>query len=146
MKLCKKCSTTKDLSDFARSRSTVDGCRASCKLCVNKYRRESRLKNPEHYKKLAKRGFLKQFYGITDTRYYSMLKEQQGKCAICKNPETRKDHRSGKLHELSVDHCHLTNKIRGLLCVNCNQALGLFKNSALSCTKASMYLLKSEGF
>jgi len=56
--------------------------------------------------------------------YLELLEQQNGVCKICKNPE-----RSNRYRRLCVDHCHTTNKIRGLLCSNCNRALGLFKDN-----------------
>jgi len=56
-----------------------------------------------------------------------MFKKQNGVCAICKQPETRKRH--NKVDNLSVDHDHSTGKIRGLLCYRCNLLIGLFKNN-----------------
>lgn len=56
-----------------------------------------------------------------------MLTEQQLVCGICKNPETcRKD---GSTRTLSVDHDHLTGKVRGLLCHRCNAGLGYFRDN-----------------
>ncbi len=44
-------------------------------------------------------------------------------CDVCKLPETNKD-RTGKTRFLNVDHCHVTGKVRGVLCSVCNMALG----------------------
>jgi hypothetical protein len=63
-----------------------------------------------------------------------MLEEQEHKCAICLTSDTDLD----KL--LSVDHCHTTGKIRGLLCNNCNLALGNFKDNLNSLENAIKYL------
>lgn len=61
---------------------------------------------------------LERQYGITSEDYARMLKSQSGKCAICgKKPK-------GSLH---VDHCHETQRIRKLLCVKCNMALGVYE-------------------
>ena len=58
---------------------------------------------------------LKRRYGITLTEYNVLLKEQDGKCALCnKLPNGR---------WLDVDHDHTTNRVRGLLCYMCNQSL-----------------------
>lgn len=60
---------------------------------------------------------LKQKFGITKEIYDSMLSEQNGVCAICE-----KTCKSGR--RLAVDHCHSTGKVRGLLCIKCNNTLG----------------------
>ncbi len=52
-----------------------------------------------------------------------MFEEQDGCCAICKR------HQSEFTKSLFIDHCHKTNKVRGLLCHNCNIGLGSFKDN-----------------
>lgn len=62
-----------------------------------------------------------------------MLDEQNGVCAICKfKPKT----------VFHVDHCHSTGKVRGLLCINCNMALGLLKDNKMFLSQAIDYLSK----
>ncbi len=65
-------------------------------------------------------------YKITSEEYERLLNKQGGACAIC-----RKLNGAGsvKSRRLAVDHCHVTEKVRGLLCVSCNVALGHFKHS-----------------
>lgn len=65
---------------------------------------------------------LKSKYGITEEQYNEMFRVQGGVCAICKFPCTSGD-------KLSVDHCHRTNKVRGLLCRSCNLALAAVNES-----------------
>ncbi len=81
---------------------------------------------------------LKRDFGITLEQYKKMQKEQSNLCLICLNPETTvyKD----KVRNLAVDHCHVTNKIRGLLCQKCNQGLGLFKDNIDFLNSAIKYL------
>jgi hypothetical protein len=82
---------------------------------------------------------LKQKYGITSDDYFQMLKNQNNVCAICQKGQPDK---KGK--KLSVDHCHKTGKVRGLLCTNCNQGLGQFRDDTDVLGKAINYLNKSE--
>ena len=77
-------------------------------------------------------------HGITGKIFNEMLKAQSGVCAICERPETVT--RKGKLWPLSIDHDHKTGKIRGLLCCNCNQALGKFKDNPDNLKRALEYL------
>lgn len=72
---------------------------------------------------------LKKSFGITYDDFYIMLKTQNFVCKICKEPEKVKHHISGKLKDLAVDHCHKTNKVRGLLCQRCNRVLGKVRDS-----------------
>ncbi len=78
---------------------------------------------------------LKRIYGITLEEYQEIWDIQQGLCAICKKPES-----SQKGKKLAVDHDHSTNKIRGLLCFNCNTAMGGFKENKELLRKAADYL------
>lgn len=82
--------------------------------------------------------YLQRTYGITLDDYEAMLEEQGGRCAICGSEGfTMAAHHKAKL---VVDHCHKTGKVRGLLCHNCNRALGLFKDSRDSLMKAIDYI------
>lgn len=66
--------------------------------------------------------------------YEAMLHKQGGKCALCERTENL------PFKTFTVDHCHQTNKIRGLLCHKCNTALGQFKDSVAVLLKAANYL------
>lgn len=79
-------------------------------------------------------------YGTTVEEYNLLLERQSMVCAICKKKETSVDKRTGLTKRLFVDHCHATNKIRGLLCQKCNFALGLFEDNLSSLSNAIEYL------
>lgn len=100
--------------------------------------REYRKKNPEKMKAID----LKKNYGITLEFYYELLTKQNHVCAICKRPEFALDHRTGLPRALAVDHCHITGKIRGLLCTNCNRGLGKF-NDRIDLLQNAISYLKS---
>ena len=55
---------------------------------------------------------------------------QRGLCAVCGNPETSTMKRTGEIKMLHIDHDHKTGKIRGLLCQDCNMALGHLQDSS----------------
>ena len=78
---------------------------------------------------------LKYRYGITEEIYNEMLDKQDYSCAIC-NQKSEKN--------LSVDHCHTTGKIRGLLCQNCNVGLGYFNDDKNRMKLAMRYLDQSH--
>jgi hypothetical protein len=82
-----------------------------------------RLSNPDKIKNSK----LKQTYGITLDQFKQMSAEQNGVCAVCKNPETVVW--KGKLVDLSVDHSHETGDFRDLLCVRCNRALDALREN-----------------
>ncbi len=74
---------------------------------------------------------LQRDYGITHAQYVEMEIAQDGRCAIChKRP-------AGHLH---IDHDHATGKVRGLLCGNCNTALGLLQDEPHLLDRAAEYL------
>lgn len=83
--------------------------------------------------------WLKTKYGITYDQYQQMYDDQNGKCKICEIEisiiTSTNNHQTA-----CVDHCHSTNKIRGLLCNHCNRALGLMKESVENLKKLIMYL------
>jgi Recombination endonuclease VII len=83
-----------------------------------------RSKNPRQYKLLSA-------YGISIAQYDAMLARQGGVCAICQK------HR-GKT--LCVDHCHVTGKVRGLLCRLCNAAIGFLEDDPRNAWAAAVYL------
>jgi hypothetical protein len=72
---------------------------------------------------------IKHRYGITAAEYDALLVAQDGRCAICKQPpgDNVRAHWGGKL---CVDHCHDTGTVRGLLCNDCNLAVGYAKSEA----------------
>lgn len=82
-------------------------------------------------------------FGIALAKYNEMLAAQDGKCAICSNPETIE--RNGKPRLLAVDHCHASNKVRGLLCGNCNPMIGYAKDNIQVLESAVQYLRSHEG-
>jgi hypothetical protein len=74
-----------------------------------------RRRHPEKYNE---RRWRSKGIACTSQQYYDMLAAQGGVCAICE--KTTKD-------ALHVDHCHMTGRVRGLLCNGCNLKLGWFE-------------------
>jgi hypothetical protein len=112
--------------NFVWSERYFDGDRAA-------YMREYRKRQPERVRNTT----LKKHFGIDLNDYNVMLSAQGGVCAICRCEQ------KGKTH-LCVDHCHRTGTIRGLLCHNCNRAIGLLKDDHDVIVRAARYLLLSE--
>lgn len=154
-KYCSGCNTTKQLTEFHIDSSEKDGHRHQCKVCRNakqrKYARENKniIKARNLAKKESRKAYyqsdkgiessrkahLKRAFGITLEQYNIMLQEQNGVCDICKQKETSRIN-----NFLSVDHCHTTGIIRGLLCSDCNRGIGLLKDNKENLTNAIKYL------
>lgn len=73
-------------------------------------------------------------YGITFTEYKALLIKQRYRCAACRTDEPGG---RGRFH---VDHDHETGEVRGLLCTNCNLALGLLKDDVHRVRRLLRYL------
>jgi DNA-directed RNA polymerase subunit RPC12/RpoP len=87
----------------------------------------------------ARYGRLMKRYGITKNDYDRTLKEQNYKCATC-GAEVPK----GRWSFFSVDHDHKTNKVRGLLCTQCNRGIGYFHEDVNVMQNVINYLLSAK--
>ncbi|MBM4707931.1 hypothetical protein GS982_01310 [Rhodococcus hoagii] len=76
---------------------------------------------------------LRHRYGIEVSDYDALLEEQGGACAICHLPPA-----DGR--PLVVDHCHTSLEVRGLLCSQCNAAIGLLMDSPSVIDSAAAYV------
>lgn len=80
-------------------------------------------------------------FGISLAQYHELLEAQGGACAICGRPESAE--RNGKVRWLAIDHCHNTNKVRGLLCGSCNPMIGYARDNIEVLEKAVAYLKRN---
>jgi hypothetical protein len=101
----------------------------------NERSRKKKERNPERWAKWMRRARIKYLYGITEEEYDRMLVAQDYKCAICGAPHSEEGR--GKL---VVDHCHNSERVRGLLCQSCNNMLGFAKDNSESLRKAATYV------
>lgn len=90
--------------------------------------------NPEKANAASRKAKRKSAYGITEAQYQALIVSQNNCCLICKTP-------AGE-HTLHIDHCHVSGKIRGLLCGKCNKALGLLGDNVEVLKAAIKYLRK----
>jgi hypothetical protein len=100
--------------------------------------RKSRRKWYSHNKDRANDSRLKYQYGIDSRQYEEMLESQNYVCKICLRPERSKQ--NNKTKKLVVDHDHITGKVRGLLCGNCNAGIGMFEDNTSILRNAIKYL------
>lgn len=103
---------------------------ASCKECIETYR-----------KRMRHTYFIKCKYKLEPEEYQDMLQAQNFVCAICKRPETALNIK-GEIRTLAVDHCHTTEKVRGLLCNGCNTSIGKFNHDPRLLREAALYCEK----
>ncbi len=94
-----------------------------CKLCHSTYNSELFKSNPRK-KDLQRNYRLKNKFGISLNDYEFLCAVQNNKCDICDKEECNITAPNGTKNRLSVDHNHITGKIRGLLCHKCNTAIG----------------------
>jgi len=134
IKRCPTCGET-DILKFNKNKSRKDGLQNICINCSKERNKKYRKENV-WYKEKARNNKLKFDYNITTEKYNELFNKQDGKCAICGTKEKDKT-RYGRL---VIDHCHKTNKIRGLLCKECNTALGLSFDDINVLKKAIEYL------
>jgi len=141
MKFCTKCKVLKSFDNFYRDKTTKDGFHPHCKSHKRKsadpkikseYDKNYRQKNNIRKKANA--------YKITQEELLVLIKNCNNLCCICKKPETAINPKTKKIQALAIDHCHVTGKVRGLLCANCNRALGLFKDDIQTLKNAIAYL------
>jgi hypothetical protein len=162
MKRCTKCGNSKPPEDFYAAKGGKDGLRGDCKAChaarakvwYAKNRREVianvkrwQQENVEHVRAYRRErnsfrvreiraGHLRRTFGISLDDYDAMLVTQGGGCAIC-------GQRPAPGQSFHVDHLGVA--VRGILCVRCNNALGLLKENAELIGIASDYV-ESGGF
>jgi hypothetical protein len=116
MQICRICRTEKPLGEFYfRKEGTPRRHCKSCQIERQRYRKN----------------------GVCNARYDEILVQQSGACAVCCCTLN-----SSRYSKLAVDHDHRTGKVRGLLCTNCNTALGLMKDSPRRLRAAAAYLEK----
>jgi hypothetical protein len=126
---------------------SAEGCDkpAKCRgLCSPHYAKQmwaSGHRPPSVNAKAHRERHIKHRYGITAAEYDALLAAQGGTCAICEQPPSEKNTRAHWGEKLCVDHCHETGAVRGLLCNDCNLALGYAKSAATASAMAAYFRL-----
>ncbi|QGZ48111.1 recombination endonuclease VII [Streptomyces sp. QHH-9511] len=113
-KYCRRCGETRPHADWDRNEAASDGLSTRCKACRAIEGRA---------------GHLKRSYGITEAERAEMVSFQMGICTICLAAPA-----------VHVDHCHETGRVRGVLCFNCNSAIGKLGDDPDTLRRAISYL------
>ncbi len=131
------------LTTETRSKCNAKYGYAICRTCVTQ-RVMLRDRKPGQ-KEVNRDKHLIRTYGITANEYDDLYTLQDGGCYICgKVPKVGQ-------RRLAVDHLHakgekkrnpreIRGRVRGLLCWNCNAAIGKFKDDITHLRKAADYL------
>lgn len=132
-RICKECNSVYELN--------VDGgmhvfCSMACRK-ADGIRRSTAYRQSDKGKLTSRRWRLKTGFNISLDEFDDMLASQDNSCAIClaKEPGGYNWH---------VDHCHSEGKVRGILCTQCNQGLGLLKDDPEIIRRAARYLDESR--
>ncbi len=137
-KVCSNCKIEKEESEFYKKSYVLKKTGApllshQCKVC-DKACMTLKRKEPGYQKNAD----LKHTFGIDIFEYERIQRKQNFRCEICNI------HQDELKRNLAVDHCHSTGKIRGLLCTNCNTALGKLKESEEIAVNLLHYIKKHK--
>jgi hypothetical protein len=113
-KRCPQCGEVKPHDEWEPDMSSSDGWASYCHECRAERNRVS---------------YFRRKYGLTPEERDEMIASQIGACVI-----------SLAAPAVHVDHCHSTGKVRGVLCFNCNSAIGLLGDDPDTVRRAAAYL------
>lgn len=148
LKLCPRCLRIKSVDDFHKYAKSASGRACHCIQCARELSdlqrqkpgaKDRAKKSYQQNKRDQRNKRLLSKFGITIDDYNRKFQEQNGLCAICGASPLD----NGKA--LAVDHCHDTAAVRGLLCNNCNAAIGFLMNDPVRCLRAKEYLERYSG-
>lgn len=164
MKKCTACGEPKSIDDFHNDKNRRDSKAYICKPCMKAHvvtwgrspRGKEKAKVNRRKYRVSKKGKSKEKaftqkpeqvrktfavvigrHGIDVEDWARLYEKQRHRCAVCLCPLgiDRKTH---------VDHCRKTGRVRGLLCFNCNGALGQVKDSIAVLESLIFYLEKTK--
>ncbi|MEV7089938.1 endonuclease VII domain-containing protein [Streptomyces sp. NPDC093085] len=113
-KRCPQCGEIKAHSEWEPNKSSSDGWSSYCRTCRAQRNRAN---------------YFKRKYGITEAERDELISSQMGTCSICLTASA-----------VHVDHCHETGRVRGVLCFNCNSAIGKLGDDPDTLCRAIAYL------
>jgi recombination endonuclease VII len=157
VRVCRRCRLTKLLESFRIDPKGRGGFASWCKDCVHQQQVETGYKRPRPEPRecawcgaifqpnvngriycsqwcSSRSAHCRRLYKMTGEQFRSLLAAQRFRCAICRT----------KCDAWHVDHDHETGLVRGLLCRDCNVALGHFRDSPEALRRAAGYLESSQ--
>lgn len=146
MKTCTKCGQDKPLTAFYQRYSRPGTLSSWCKACHTTDGLRYKRTNIEARRRYALTDRVRKFrrqFGITPDDYNRLFAAQGGLCAVCGRPETAPGNAlngTTGTRMLAVDHDHESGRVRGLLCANCNRAIGLFTDNPALLRRAADYI------
>jgi hypothetical protein len=132
-KTCCRCQLPKPKREFGFSVKRAEYNRY-CKTCRSEMSKLNKEKNPIRLKNKLRKNSLLRNYNLSIAEYNTLFESQEGRCKICGK------HQSLLSKPLFVDHDHVNNKVRGLLCSKCNFGLGSFDDNTKLLSMAINYL------
>ncbi len=129
---CVKCKENKLSSEFFKKPAMTDGFDRKCKEC--RYILTAEYEKSPRCKMTRREYYYYTNYNMTFKDVAKIKEEHNHQCDICHIKESELKR---KLH---IDHCHYSGKVRGILCDNCNKALGSMKDSIEILENAALYL------
>lgn len=134
----------KDLELFAnvpKGRTAKYNKLNKCRKCMNEYHKLARKKVPKEIRQKKRRErMLKEKYDISSEEFDILLTKQNNSCSICK-----KKYNDGE-KAFCVDHNHKSGRIRGVLCHNCNVAIGNLEDNIINILNAANYLIENGDY
>lgn len=130
-KECTKCYNILNITKFQVLNKKKGYRHSYCTNCENN--RKKQWRQTPLWKISDKKSRLKHVYKISIQDYNILSEKQNKKCYICKEEK-----------QLHIDHCHITNKVRKLLCEECNRYVGYYENVKLNIEIYEKYVKEHE--
>lgn len=132
---CKKCKDYFPEDHFNKFRYNINrGIPYTCKLNKSKGGKyESKNKYEIDSYEYSRDMALRRMYGTSLEEFNTLLNNQNNCCKIC-----TKKYINGE--KFVIDHCHSSGKIRGILCNECNAAIGRLSDNPKLLKVAKEYL------
>lgn len=128
-KVCSACDKVLPYSAFSKKASAKDGHSSKCKSCHNLYVRtvwypkntSKHLESVKNYKKSNPLRVKAWGLGVSYEEVAELFNSEDPVCQVC-----------GSKENICIDHCHKTQVVRGLLCRNCNTAIGMLGDDPIT--------------